>query len=184
MEKWEAYALRPVLGIEKEGGLVKRIIVNCIGREARVAVLENGRLVELYMERPEERRIVGNIYKGKVENVLPGMQAAFIDIGMEKNAFLYVDDLLSPEMGQGNGRKPSINELITKGQEIIVQVSKEAFGTKGAKVTLYRIFAGCAVYRCIASHSAAKRTGTSSWGDAGDFDTARRRDYSHVGGRG
>jgi ribonuclease G len=135
MEKWEAYALRPVLGIEKEGGLVKRIIVNCIGREARVAVLENGRLVELYMERPEERRIVGNIYKGKVENVLPGMQAAFIDIGMEKNAFLYVDDLLSPEMGQGNGRKPSINELITKGQEIIVQVSKEAFGTKGAKVT-------------------------------------------------
>lgn len=114
---------------------MKKIIVNAMGREARVAVLESGRLVELYIERPEESRIVGNIYKGRVENVLPGMQAAFVDIGMDKNAFLYVDDCLPPDIEKTKKRKPSINELITKGQEITVQVSKEAFGTKGARVT-------------------------------------------------
>ncbi|MED0678927.1 Rne/Rng family ribonuclease [Aneurinibacillus thermoaerophilus] len=114
---------------------MKQIIINCTGREARVAMLEGGRLVELYIERPEGRRIVGNIYKGRVENVLPGMQAAFIDIGMEKNAYLYVADCLPPETEPEEGKRPSINELITQGQEIIVQVSKEAFGTKGAKVT-------------------------------------------------
>lgn len=116
--------------------MLRKIIVNATGREARVAVLEGGRLVELYIERPEDRRIVGNIYKGKVENVLPGMQAAFIDIGMDKNAFLYVDDCLLHDMERTKKKKPSINELITKGQEVMVQVSKEAFGTKGARVTM------------------------------------------------
>ncbi|CEH28249.1 Rne/Rng family ribonuclease [Aneurinibacillus migulanus] len=114
---------------------MRKIIVNAIGREERVAVLEGGRLVELYIERPEEHRIVGNIYKGKVENVLPGMQAAFIDIGMDKNAFLYVDDCLPPTIDKTKKKTPAINELITKGQQLTVQVSKEAFGTKGARVT-------------------------------------------------
>ncbi|MBN6186508.1 Rne/Rng family ribonuclease [Aneurinibacillus sp. BA2021] len=114
---------------------MRKIIMNAAGREARVAVLEDGRLVELYIERPEDRRIVGNIYKGRVENVLPGMQAAFIDIGMEKNAFIYVDDCLGHDTERTRKKKPSITELITKGQEIMVQVSKEAFGTKGARVT-------------------------------------------------
>lgn len=112
---------------------MRRIVINCVGREARVAVLEQSRLMEYYLERPEVDRIVGNIYRGRVENVLPGMQAAFVDIGTGKNAFLYIDDCLPP--GEEGKRKPSINEVVTQGQEILVQVSKEPFGTKGARVT-------------------------------------------------
>jgi len=68
-------------------------VVNFDHRDTRVAVLEDGSLVELYVERPLQQRVVGNIYKGIVANVLPGMQAAFVDIGLERNAFLYVDDV-------------------------------------------------------------------------------------------
>lgn len=89
--------------------------------------------MEYYLERPEADRIVGNIYRGRVENVLPGMQAAFVDIGTGKNAFLYIDDCLSP--GEEGKNKPAINQVVTQGQEIVVQVSKEPFGTKGARVT-------------------------------------------------
>jgi ribonuclease G len=113
---------------------VKQIIVNCTSRETRVAVMENGRLAELFIERPAEQRVVGNIYKGKVDNVLPGMQAAFVDIGTDKNAFLYVDDCLPPESKPAD-KKPDIRELLTKGQEVLVEVKKEQLGTKGARVT-------------------------------------------------
>jgi len=114
----------------------KKIIVNCDNRATQAAVLENGKLVELYVERPLQQRVVGNLYKGIVANVLPGMQAAFIDIGLEKNAFLYVDDIFTP----WNGEKPSppkggIEKLLKVGQEIMVQVIKEPFGSKGARVT-------------------------------------------------
>ncbi|WCN38568.1 Rne/Rng family ribonuclease [Aneurinibacillus uraniidurans] len=112
---------------------MRRIVVNGVGRETRVAILEGNRLMEYYMERPEADRIVGNIYRGRVENVLPGMQAAFVDIGTGKNAFLYIDDCLSP--GEEGKNKPAINQVVTQGQEIVVQVSKEPFGTKGARVT-------------------------------------------------
>ena len=71
----------------------KKIVVNFDHRDTRVAVLEDGSLVELYVERPLQQRVVGNIYTGIVANVLPGMQAAFVDIGLERNAFLYVDDV-------------------------------------------------------------------------------------------
>ncbi len=114
----------------------KKIIVNCDNRATRVALLEKGKLVELDIERPLQHRVVGNLYKGTVANVLPGMQAAFVDIGLEKNAFLYVDDVFtdlddeSPPPARG-----SIEKLLRVGEEIMVQVIKEPYGSKGARVT-------------------------------------------------
>lgn len=115
----------------------KRILVNCNNRATRVAILENGKLVELYIERPLEHRIVGNLYRGIVANVLPGMQAAFVDIGLEKNAFLYVDDVYTDIHNDENPppARAAIEKLLKVGEEIIVQVVKEPFGTKGARVT-------------------------------------------------
>lgn len=114
----------------------KKIIVNCDCRATRVAVLENGKLVELYIERPLQQRVVGNLYKGTVANVLPGMQASFIDIGLAKNAFLYVDDIMT-EWGEEKSlpAKSPIEKLLKVGKEIMVQVIKEPFGSKGARVT-------------------------------------------------
>lgn len=120
----------------------KEILVTVDIDQTRAAVLEDGQLVELYIEQPVHQRLVGNIYKGKVENVLPGMQAAFVDIGLERNAFLYVDDAQpgreDPEGEEGSpraGRRPTIKELVRTGQDILVQVAKEPIGTKGARVT-------------------------------------------------
>lgn len=112
----------------------KKILVNCNNRATRVAILEAGKLVELYIERPLEHRIVGNLYKGIVANVLPGMQAAFVDIGLEKNAFLYVDDIYT-DNGVRVPARTAIDKLLKVGEEIIVQVVKEPFGNKGARVT-------------------------------------------------
>jgi len=116
----------------------KEIIVHVDDQETTVAVLEDQRLAEVYLERSLNQRLVGNIFKGKVENVLPGMQAAFVDIGLEKNAFLYVEDAISGQQHQaagGNAGKLSINDVVKQGQEIIVQIVKEPIGTKGARVT-------------------------------------------------
>ncbi len=114
----------------------KEFLINVSPSETRMAVLEDGKLVELSIESFSTQRQIGNIYRGKVENVLPGMQAAFIDIGMEKNAFLYIDDLQTDRSGEGDGGKPqaSISELLREGQEIIVQMVKEPMGNKGARV--------------------------------------------------
>jgi len=114
----------------------KQIIVTADQRELRVAILEEGRLSEYYSERQSTQSVVGNIYKGRVVNVLPGMQAAFVDIGFDKNAFLYIDDAMSLRpAATPQDHKPKINELVREGQELLVQVSKEAVGTKGARVT-------------------------------------------------
>ncbi|HHW74562.1 MAG TPA: Rne/Rng family ribonuclease [Firmicutes bacterium] len=113
----------------------KKILVNSDNRATRVAILESGKLVELYIERPLEHRIVGNLYKGVVANVLPGMQAAFVDIGLEKNAFLYVDDVYTEDDEKPHPARTNIDKLLKVGEEIIVQVVKEPFGTKGARVT-------------------------------------------------
>jgi len=121
---------------------LKRIIVNCGYRETRVAVMENKKLIDLFIETSETQRAVGNIYKAKVSDVLPGMQAAFVDIGLEKNAFLYVDDCLPAGAVDLKEKKLNIRELITQGQEILVQVTKEAVGTKGAKITTQISFPG------------------------------------------
>lgn len=94
-----------------------------------VGIVEKGRLAEFFLEKDEQSRTVGNIYLGKVENVLPGMSAAFVNIGLERNAFLYVDDL------NNNTEGLPIEKLITKGEQILVQVTKEPEGNKGARVT-------------------------------------------------
>ncbi|MDW7740021.1 MAG: Rne/Rng family ribonuclease [Bacillota bacterium] len=114
----------------------KKIIVNCDNRATRVALLEKGKLVELDIERPLQHRVVGNLYKGIVANVLPGMQAAFVDIGLEKNAFLYVDDIF-PDWDDESPppARNSIDKLLRVGEELMVQVIKEPFGSKGARVT-------------------------------------------------
>ncbi len=123
--------------------MYKEIFVQVAEDETEVAVLEEGKLVEIYVEREPDKRLIGNIYKGIVKNVLPGMQAAFVDIGLEKNAFLYVDDALSNSIWQDRkngydqieGIKPNIRDIIKEGQEIVVQIAKEAVGSKGARVT-------------------------------------------------
>jgi ribonuclease G len=130
----------------------KTILVSADRGETRVAVLESktkgGKrdVAELYIERRGRRSIVGNIYKGKVDNVLPGMEAAFVDIGLERNGFLHVDEILlpngeqAPKRGRGKGRR--IDELIKPGQEIVVQVVKDPLKTKGARLSMNVSIAG------------------------------------------
>src|SRR5581483_6237717 len=88
----------------------RELLVSVDVGEKRVAVLEDDRVAEVYLERPEKRSIAGNIYLGQVDNVLPGMEAAFVEIGLEKNGFLYVDEIVGPEIEKGHGRK--IQDLI------------------------------------------------------------------------
>ncbi len=116
----------------------EEILINFTPIETRVAVIENGMPQEIYVERAERRGIVGNIYKGKVVRVLPGMQAAFVDIGLERAAFIHVDELQHPEEenGAGNGKSNlTINRLLREGQSLVVQVTKDPLGTKGARLT-------------------------------------------------
>jgi ribonuclease G len=129
------------------------LVINADGPETRVALIEKGQLVELYIERRRERGIVGNIYKGRVKRVLPGMQAAFVDIGVEKAAFLYVADVRGapedfkslfldsdddePRRQQKNSSSARIEDVVKEGQEILVQVAKAPIGTKGARSTSY-----------------------------------------------
>jgi ribonuclease G len=115
--------------------IAKRELLVSVGvGEKRVAVLEDERVAEVYLERPESRSIAGNIYLGTVDNVLPGMEAAFVEIGLEKNGFLYVDEIVLPELeGRRHGRK--IQDLIKRGQSVLVQVVKDPMKTKGARLT-------------------------------------------------
>jgi ribonuclease G len=112
----------------------KEIFVSVEVGEQRVAVLEDGQVVEAYLERPGRRSVAGNIYKGIVDNVLPGMEASFVDIGLEKNGFLYVDEIVVPELeGKRHGRR--IQDLVQRGEEVLVQAVKDPMGTKGARLT-------------------------------------------------
>jgi ribonuclease G len=134
------------------------LIINVTYQETRVALMENGVLAEIYIERHADRGIAGNIYKGKVVRVLPGMQAAFVDIGLDRSAFLHVADIYDEfeelesmmngqadlggipfgEKGEQVGNQnyvPQIEDLLHEGQEILVQVSKEPIGSKGARIT-------------------------------------------------
>ncbi|HEX6750704.1 MAG TPA: Rne/Rng family ribonuclease [Longimicrobium sp.] len=139
----------------------REILMNTTARETRVAILEDDVLVELMVDRPDAARMVGDIYKGRVEAVLPGIQAAFVDVGTEKAAFLHVSDVAlddddedeepgsssagdEDEAGNGDGgggrrgqRYPPIQDIVKKGQELLVQVSKEPIGTKGPRVTAH-----------------------------------------------
>jgi ribonuclease G len=110
----------------------REIIANVLPEETRIAVLDNGRLAEFMIERPAlgMAKLVGNIYKGKVENVLPGISSAFVNTGFEKNAYLYVTDVVS------NAKERHIEKMIKRNEDIMVQVAKEAISTKGMKVTM------------------------------------------------
>ena len=116
----------------------EEILINITPQETRVAIVENGALQEVSIERQRSRGIVGNIYKGKVNRVLPGMEAAFVDIGLEKSGFLHVSDIDIGEEGGAEGEsdsRPAINELLQEGQTLLVQVVKDPIGTKGARLT-------------------------------------------------
>ncbi|MBT8116212.1 MAG: ribonuclease G [Gammaproteobacteria bacterium] len=116
----------------------EEILINVTPRETRVAMVENGVLQEIFIERAARRGIVGNVYKGQVCRVLPGMQAAFVDIGLERAAFLHASDAGSRNLEgetNGNGSQSDITELLHEGQELSVQVIKDPLGTKGARLT-------------------------------------------------
>jgi ribonuclease G len=116
----------------------KEILINVTPQETRVAILENGVLLELYIERSRNRGLVGNIYKGRVCRVLPGMEAAFVEVGMERAAFLHVSDIAPYSAQKENGAdKPSISSLLHEGDDILVQVVKDPMGTKGARLTAH-----------------------------------------------
>lgn len=120
------------------------LVVNDRVYETRVALMENDDLVELYIERSADKVLVGSIYKGRVIRVLPGMDSAFIDIGMEKAAFLSMDDIrrLSEDVDFDKELNPDISDVLKEGQEILVQISKEPIGTKGPRVTTNVSLAG------------------------------------------
>ena len=128
----------------------KKIIINADAYETRIAILEEGELAELLVERAEHRRHVGDIYKARVNAVLPGMQSAFVDMGLPKTGFLHasdlaenlseLEDLSDVEENGDRGRRrrapvPKIEDHLKKGQEILVQITKESIGTKGPRVT-------------------------------------------------
>ncbi len=129
----------------------REILINGGPRETRVAILEDDRLVEVFHDRPDIRRTVGNIYLGKVEAVLPGMQAAFVDIGAGKSGFLHASDLIEPEddededtgrPNRSSRRLPNIQDHVRRGESLLVQVTKEPIGTKGPRVTRQISIAG------------------------------------------
>src|SRR5688500_919377 len=136
----------------------KEMIISAGGHETMVAILEEDLVTEIFVERERHRGVVGNIYKGRVSKVLPGMQSSFIDIGLERDGFLYVADVIDTleefeklESGDDDGARepkgesrpqPKIEELLKEGEEILVQVVKEPLGTKGARLTSHVTMAG------------------------------------------
>ena len=115
--------------------MTNRIIVNDIPEETRMALIEDGELTEFVVERSDNSQLVGNIYKGKIKNVLPGMQAAFVDIGREKNAFLYIGDMFIQN-------DAAADDIATAGQDILIQIGKDAVGTKGPRATTHLTLPG------------------------------------------
>src|SRR3989338_3465656 len=129
----------------------KEMLISLEANEKRVAILENGKLEEFYIERAETQKMFGNIYKGKVKSVVPGIGAAFIDLGLKKDGFLYVSDAIDSSFGESafeevdnedhdrRERKelPRIDSVLKVGQEVIVQVVKEPIRNKGARLTTH-----------------------------------------------
>ena len=145
--------------------MTKEMIISSSAHETRVAILEEEQVAEIFIERERHRGVVGNLYKGRVSKVLPGMQSAFVDLGLERDGFLYVSDVVAtfeefdrletdeedPKRAGGGtggrrdrekGPEPKIEELLKEGQEVIVQVAKEPLGTKGARLTSHATMPG------------------------------------------
>ena len=122
---------------------MREILINVGPRETRAALIEEGIVQEIFIERTSRRRLVSNLYKGRVMRVLPGMQAAFLDIGLERTAFLHVDDIVSPPLEAGERAPPAataeidVRRLLSPGDELLVQVIKDPIGTKGARLTTF-----------------------------------------------
>src|SRR5229473_4011048 len=149
----------------------REIVINAAKHESRIAVLDEGQVVELWVERTRHRTIVGNIYKGRVTKVLPGMQSAFVDLGLERDAFLYVSDVLEEFEEYENESagditiedvparlETSIADLLREGQEIVVQVSKDTIAGKGARITSHVTLPGrFLVYMPTVNHVGVSR---------------------------
>ena len=127
------------LGVVADQPKRKLILVTDDGQELRVALVEDGRLAEIYIERPDKKSYLSDIYQGKVESVLGGIDAAFVDFGLEKNGFLYVDDVTAPE---GEKRARRIGDALKNGQQVLVQVTKDPMGSKGARLSTKISLAG------------------------------------------
>ena len=115
----------------------EEILVNVTPSEVRAALLENGVLQEVYIDRTASRGLISNIYKGRITRVLPGMQAAFIEIGLDRTAFLHASDIARQGLRENGDEVPGIRELVREGDEIMVQVVKDPLGNKGARLTTY-----------------------------------------------
>ena len=151
----------------------REIVINATRHESRIAVLDEGQVVELWVERTRHRTIVGNIYKGRVTKVLPGMQSAFVDLGLERDAFLYVSDVIEDleeyesetpdelhleDVPQSHRNETSISDLLREGQEIVVQVSKDTIAGKGARITSHITLPGrFLVYMPTVNHIGVSR---------------------------
>ena len=158
----------------------REIVINATKHESRIAVLDEGQVVELWVERTRHRTIVGNIYKGRVTKVLPGMQSAFVDLGLERDAFLYVSDVIedleeyeteaaaaddlhidsrdSRDDLSSQRSEASISDLLREGQEIVVQVSKDTIAGKGARITSHITLPGrFLVYMPTVNHIGVSR---------------------------
>ncbi len=169
---------------KKLGGPSKRIFVNAEDPdEVRISVLANGKLDELYYDRPSEKRYLGNIYRGRVVNLEPAIQAAFVEIGIGRNGFLHVSDVL-PAYKDATGipldslsRRPAdrrrlkIQDILTEGQEVLVQISKDAIGAKGPSLTTYVSLPGkfLVLMPGVTRHGVSKRIQ-----DSGDRHDLRR----------
>src|SRR3569833_3563849 len=157
--QWQLFR-REGFAVVRNGGVVTRrrysllealrlsieILVNVAPRETRAAGVENGVVQEIYVERTSRRGLVSNLYKGRVSRVLPGMQAAFVDIGLDRTAFLHAADIAGTphdetvvglSAGNGSQHVEDIRRLVNQGDDILVQVIKDPIGTKGARLTTF-----------------------------------------------
>ena len=165
----------------------RQIIISVEPRETRVGILEDGKLQEILIERAQEKTLVGNVYRGVVRNVLPAIQAAFVDIGLERNGFLHVSDITNEVAacreiagedvedlgvtGKDSNREP-IDKMIQKGQEVLAQIIKEPIGTKGVRISTNISIAG----RYLVMMPGAQQIGISRRIE----DFAERRRLRHI----
>jgi Rne/Rng family ribonuclease len=142
--------------------MITRILVSVDRFETRVAITEGDRVTECHIERRGYRSVVGHVWKGRVENVLAGMEAAFVDVGLEKGGFLHIDEVVAIGVPK---RRRQIADLLKKGDEIIVQATKDPMGTKGARLSM-QLASSCTCPTAAASASASAWTRPSATASA------------------